>query len=157
MAKAICQYVNKLNFLPTNKMEKDVVAKSEYDALAKNAADLAKKVKDQDDQITEATNQVKDLKTKIEAFETEAKTFKTERATNLVETAVADGKVKEEAKNSWIEKAVADFDGTKSLLESIASNRQAPVLDKNKEGELPKYTAAGVMAEITAKNQSSKF
>jgi len=151
LAKAICDYTNKLNF--TQMTQKDVVAKAEYDALAKNYADLEAKVKGIDD----LTNKVADLQAKLttatetnKALEDQVKAFGLEKATNLVEDAFKAGKLKEEAKQGWIEQAVGNYEGTKTLLDGLNTVAKAPELETNK-GQVGKITAAGFMAEINAK------
>ena len=82
-----------------NEMDK---AKSEYDSL-KNDFDKMK-----NDEM-EAANKLKE-----------------EKAKNLIESFVVAGKVTEEARNAWTEKAKNDFEGTKMLLELIPTNMSVP-------------------------------
>jgi ATP-dependent Clp endopeptidase proteolytic subunit ClpP len=71
---------------------------------------------------------------------------KAAKAKNLVEEAVKAGKIKgEEAiKNSWTSLAVADFDNAKTMLDSIAFNKEAakiPVENTIDKNEVPTSAA----------------
>ena len=131
----------------------ETVAKAKFDELATNYANLESKAKG----LEEVANKVKDLEAKASGLEATNKalteqvdTFKAERATNLVNDAEAAGKFKSDAKNAWLEKATADFEGTKALLDSIGANVQAPKFtETNKVAGT--YTAAGMMAEIQSR------
>jgi ATP-dependent Clp endopeptidase proteolytic subunit ClpP len=82
---------------------------------------------------------------------------KKEKAKNLVDTYKVAGKIKAEAVNSWINKAVDDYDGTKALLDSIPGNKTAIKIetkDTSKGGALADDMAGGValdMARISNK------
>lgn len=131
----------------------ETVAKAEFDKLATNYADLKSKAEG----LEEVANKVKDLEAKASGLEATNKAlteqvtaFKAERATNLVNDAEAAGKFKSDAKNAWLEKATADYEGTKALLDSIGANVQAPKFTETNK-VAGSYTAAGVMAEIQAR------
>jgi ATP-dependent protease ClpP protease subunit/outer membrane murein-binding lipoprotein Lpp len=131
----------------------ETVAKAKFDELATNYADLKSKAEG----LEEVANKVKDLEAKAFGLEATNKAlteqvtaFKAERATNLVNDAEAAGKFKSDAKNAWLEKATADFEGTKALLDSIGANVQAPKFTQSNKVE-GTYTAAGVMAEIQSR------
>ena len=137
----------------------ETVAKAKYEELATNLADVKSKAESDlaaaNAKAEDATNKLTEATNKLATVEAKLQTLEAERATNLIANAIAEGKIKEDAKNTFIEKATADFEGTKALLDGLATNRQAPNLDVQNKGE-KKFTAAGYMAELQIKNQGAK-
>jgi len=98
--------------------------------------------------ITELETVVNTAKTEKENAEKEALKIK---AVAMVKAVADAGKIinNEETINAWVDKAIADFDGVKALLDSLTVNATAPNLDG---GETPKSrNMAVIMAEINAK------
>lgn len=158
LAKSILTATNKF-FSNINNPTMETVAKAKYEELATNLADVKSKAESDlaaaNAKAEDATNKLTEATNKLATVEAKLQTLEAERATNLIANAIAEGKIKEDAKNTFIEKATADFEGTKALLDGLATNRQAPNLDVQNKGE-KKFTAAGYMAELQIKNQGAK-
>lgn len=120
--------------------------KEECDALKAEIADMKKKAKAKEDE---------EAKAKAEAEEAENKA-KEEKAKNLIDGFVVAGRIKndEAIKNSWIKKAKEDYDGVKSLIESLpVSAKSTKIETGNGEDHGKKLTSvvANKMAELKAK------
>ena len=89
-----------------------------------------------------------ELKNKANEIE---ETAKTEKAENLVKEAVNAGKIKEESKSNWINKAKEDFEGVKAMIDELPLNKVAPKITENEEVIKP-YNMASLMQEIKIKS-----
>lgn len=106
-------------------------AKSDKDK--KDTEDKLDKMKKELDEHKEKFDKLKgeydkacdDLEEADKKAKSEDAKAKKEKAKNLIDAAAVGGKIKADAVNKWIEKAVADFDGTKELLDGIAGNAKA--------------------------------
>ena len=92
-----------------------------------------------------------ELKNKANEIE---ETAKTEKAENLVKEAVNAGKIKEESKSNWINKAKEDFEGVKAMIDELPLNKVAPKITENEEVIKP-YNMASLMQEIKIKSNKS--
>jgi len=111
-------------------------AEAQASAIEKLIA-KANKVDSLNDELTTANNKIKTLEDKVTAQETEALKVK---ATALVEKAVEDGKIKEDAKQSWIDNAVNNYESTETMINSLTV---APgKINDELEGENVKELAA---------------
>jgi len=117
------------------------------EAEYKAAQDKCNELQDKMDKMKEEIKDAEDKKAKAEMDSKE------EKAKNLIDTFVKAGKIKLEASAKWVEKAAADFDGVKNLLEELPSNGKAPVMQVNNafnEAELT-MVAARSMQEVRTK------
>jgi ATP-dependent Clp protease protease subunit len=135
------------------KLKAENKAKDDSDAYSKLKNDFEEKKKAFDKLKAE----MEDCKSKLDALEEDkAKAemeTKKEKAKNMVEGIAKLGKIKNEATVilKWTNLAVADFEGTKAMLDELPLNKVAPVItnaDANKleEGQLP-TTAIGLLAK----------
>lgn len=128
---------------------------------AENALNAAKEqLTAKEAELTEAKAKYDEAKAKLDEQEAEnariADEALTEKAKNLVEEAVKAGKIKNEATviEQFKAQAKANFDGTKALLDGIATNKSAVkfVLNsKEKEAEQKYPSVAVAMAQISNK------
>ena len=58
----------------------------------------------------------------------------------------------EAAKNAWRDKLLADFDGTKNLLDSMPVNRKSPVTSIEGAKDAGSFSVENYMAELRSKN-----
>jgi ATP-dependent Clp endopeptidase proteolytic subunit ClpP len=125
-------------------------------------------LKKMENDYAEAQAKCKDLEDKMNAFkkkaeEAEADKKKAEdeaketKAKNMIEGFVKIGKIKNESVEKWTAKAVADFDGTKELLDELPVNGKAPVMNSASGGtgadteKLQTMVIANAMNEIRNK------
>lgn len=122
----------------------------------KSAEDMAKMKNDLD----EAMDKYNKLKGEYENATKELNETKdaamTEKCKNMIAGFAKVGKIKNEAAiiEKWVEKAKADFDGTKNLLDELPVNKDAvKIAEENKEGQakVAGYNMALKMAEISNK------
>lgn len=148
IVSAITEIQNK-----ATKAEKD--KKELEDKLAKLQQDLEDKKAEHDklkDELEKCKNDLEEMDKKAKAEEDKAKK---EKAKNLIEGYRVAGKIKADAVNKWIDKAVADFDGTKDLLDSIPGNAKAVRIETvdtgNRTGKsvYEKEMAGGVSFDMT--------
>lgn len=128
---------------------------------AENALNAAKEqLTAKEAELNEAKAKYDEAKAKLDEQEAENKRIAdealTEKAKNLVEEAVKAGKIKNEAAviENFQAQAKANFDGTKALLDGIATNKSAVkfVLNsKQKEAEQKYPSVAVEMAKISNK------
>lgn len=108
----------------------------------KNEDDLKKMKKELDDKKAEFDKLkgeydkcVDDLEEMDKKAKAEEAKGKKEKAKNLIDSFATAGKIKAEAVNKWVEKAVADYDGTKELLDGIPGNKTAVKFETSKAGK----------------------
>jgi ATP-dependent Clp protease protease subunit len=134
-----------------NKLEAD---KATALAEARNAADLLK----------EAENKLETATAKIAEVENtariEAENALREKAENLVKEAQEAGKLvkgeSEEVKavsNKWVANLISDFEGTKSLIDSLPVNKKSPSIDLGVDTKLVP-NMANEMSKINNKTKS---
>ena len=152
---------NKLGLNPEANEEAII---SEISSIVNKNADMEAKMKKMEaeykaaqDKCNELQEKMNEMKDKMKEAEDKAEKAENGRAlvnaTNMVDTFVKAGKIKVEAANVWVEKAVADFDGVKNLLETLPTNGKAPIMDVNNafnEAELT-MVAARSMQEVRTK------
>ncbi|CAB4130906.1 S14_ClpP_1 domain containing protein [uncultured Caudovirales phage] len=127
-------------------------AKNDSDAYDKMKAEFDKKKAELDKlkaEMEDCKNELDAMKTDKQKAEDEAKK---EKAKNMIENFAKVGKIKNDATTilKWSNLAVADFEGTKNMLEDLPLNKVAPVItntvvNKLQEGQLP-TNAVGLMA-----------
>lgn len=128
---------------------------------AENALNAAKEqLTAKEAELTEAKAKYDEAKAKLDEQEAEnariADEALTEKAKNLVEDAVKAGKIKNEAAviENFKAQAKANFEGTKALLDGIATNKSAVkfvINSKEKEAEEKYPSVATDMARISNK------
>lgn len=128
---------------------------------AENALNAAKEqLTAKEAELTDAKAKYDEAKAKLDEQEAEnariADEALTEKAKNLVEEAVKVGKIKNEAEviEQFKAQAKANFDGTKALLDGIATNKAAVKFilnSKEKEAEQKYPSVAVAMAQISNK------
>ena len=135
-------------------------AKMKAENKAKDDEDSYNKLKNDFEEKKKAFDKLKaemeDCKSKLDALEEDkAKAeleTKKEKAKNMVEGIAKIGKIKNEATVilKWTNLAIADFDGTKAMLDELPLNKIAPVVNgepnKLEEGQLP-TTAMGLLVK----------
>lgn len=177
MANSIFQPKNKTNMnkvanmlgLNTDANEQSIVA--EISAIMNKKAEMEEKhtemegkLKKMSDEYAEAKEtcdklkaemeeikqKLEDEKIKAEKAEDEAKKAEAEK---MVEEGVKQGKVKPEAKNAWVAMAVKNMAETKTMLESIPTNRKAVSVTVNQTANDAELTmvAARAMQEVRNK------
>lgn len=101
-------------------------------AEVKNA-DMEDKLKKMENDYAEAKAKCDELQDKINEFKKKAEDAEAEskkaNAKNMVEGFAKAGKIKNEAIEKWVNKAIVDFDGTKELLEELPVNKVANKID----------------------------
>ena len=102
-------------------------------------------------------DRIADLEAEKNAAETASKEAQAE---TLVNEAVEAGKVENKAEviATWKNQAIANFEATKAMLESIAVNKKAPVIQATNEIKpdgMP-TTAATLMAQLINKHKNNK-
>lgn len=103
---------------------KDATPDQVLEGLSNKLANSLKQVSDLKKELEKAketsnSEEVETLTNKIATLEDNQRRITEERANDLVNAACDAGKFMGEAKNDWLDRAKADYDGTKSLLASI--------------------------------------
>lgn len=100
---------------------------------AKASADQLAGLKEKDSQIVTLNNKINKLKgdlkerdETIATFKASAETEQDEAINTIVEDAVKNYKIKASAKDAWIARFKADFDGTKSILDELDEGIHKP-------------------------------
>ena len=91
------------------------------DELTNELESKTSKVEELSNELGEKILLIEASETKLTELENEVKTLKVEAATELIENAVKSGKIKEEAKTSWLNQATNDIEATKSLLSGVSN------------------------------------
>jgi ATP-dependent Clp protease, protease subunit len=109
-------------------------------------------------QLTEKESALNTLKQEKEAAETAKKQAEEDAkevsAKDLVNKFTAKIGNDQEVVNLWIEDAKKDYEGTKKKLEAMPVNKTGIKIVNEVKSDVPKYTAAGLMATINNKNQN---
>lgn len=116
-----------------------------------SAAEIQNKLTASEAALLEVQNKLNEFETAKTNAENEAKKVK---AKVLIETAVKAGKIKNEASENWEAQAVANFEGTELLLNSLTGSIEAPKHEEKTENDVTPYHVGNIMAEI--KNRTSK-
>ena len=129
--------------------EKEVSNKKNKEELDK----MKKEMDEMEDKYNKMKEEYDKAKQKLDEAEEEAKE---EKAKACIKDYIATGRIKNEEKvvNQWIAKLKEDFDGTKSLLDSIPVNKKSvtiPVANSNLDLNKQRNVIATAMAEISAK------
>lgn len=102
------------------------------------------------DELENALNEMKKhAENEAEAKNKAEAEAKNEKAKNMIEGFVKAGKIKNEASEKWIAQAVADFEGIKSLLEELPTNKVANKIE-NAAGSAQEAELTGVIARTMA-------
>jgi len=132
-------------------------AEEEKEVSNKKNKEELDKMKEEMDEMKEKYNKMKEQydKAKAELDEAEDKA-KEEKAKACVKDYVSSGRIKNEEKivAQWVAKLKEDFEGTKSLLDSISVNKKSvtiPVANSNLDLNKQRNVIATAMAEISAK------
>jgi ATP-dependent Clp protease protease subunit len=132
-------------------------AEEEKEVSNKKNKEELDKMKEEMDEMKEKYNKMKEQydKAKAELDEAEDKA-KEEKAKACVKDYVSSGRIKNEEKivAQWVAKLKEDFEGTKSLLDSIPVNKKSvtiPVANSNLDLNKQRNVIATAMAEISAK------
>lgn len=155
LVKAIEMIQNRATKAETDLKEKET-------ELQGKASDLQKKEQELADLKNKYEALEKDVKEDKEKAEKEEKARKekeaadlAEKAKNLIEGYVNEGRIKkdEAIMNSWIEKAKADYDGIKTLVDSMPLNRKATPIITTEGGDnfKPGSVIANRMTELYVK------
>ncbi len=117
--KDIFKVYNSLNIKPDTTMSlfKTLFKASTDEEAAVNAVQMKGENERLTAKILALETEISALKTKITETENAAKGI---TVNSLVESAIRDGKIKEEAKVNWIGVATSNFDAAKAALDSIA-------------------------------------
>lgn len=139
--------------------------------LSDKAEKLTTDNKEMEDKLKKAEKERDALKDSLNEKEEECNKLKKEKedaanaaaaskASEMVENAIKDGKFKAELKQEWVDMAIANFDGTKKLIDGMASVRrgasahiessQIPSDAKGKSTNLAPGAKVKSMAEIMA-------
>ena len=157
------QVANKLGLNPEANEESIL---SEIDSIVNKKTSMEEKMKKLEAEYEAAMEKCNELKQKLAeaedtlASEKKAKAEseaegKKEAAKNMVNLFVKQGKIRTESADKWTEKALADFDGVKNLLEELPANGKAvalPVQNPVSDAELT-MVAAKAMQEVRNKLQ----
>lgn len=132
-------------------------AEEEKEVSNKKNKEELDKMKEEMDEMKEKYNKMKEQydKAKAELDEAEDKA-KEEKAKACVKDYVSSGRIKNEEKivAQWVAKLKEDFEGTKSLLDTIPVNKKSvtiPVANSNLDLNKQRNVIATAMAEISAK------
>ncbi len=102
---------------------------------------LTAKVEKHDLLVAELNAKIEASAKVIEQFEANAKAETEKRANNLINEAVKSGKISASTRDKWYQFAVADFDGTKQLLDDLkVTVKLHQVISSVVEGEDSKNT-----------------
>ena len=157
---------NKLGLNPDANEESIIAAITEVENKYTKVSNDLKKMEDDyaeaKAKLSEMENSLNEAKKKADEAEADKKKAedeaKKEKAKNMVDSFVKVGKIKAESVEKWLNKAVADFEGTKELLEELPLNGKAPVMNMAKgiEGTDAQLTSvvARTMAEIRNKHNN---
>lgn len=118
------EVLNKLN-LASTASENEVVNKIQ--AMQEAESNLRNELK-------EASNKVSDLEKEVKKLQGEVEKGTIKAAETLVNKAVEDGKIAEDSKSEWIEKAKNDYAGIEKLINSIAATHESHVIDPVNKG-----------------------
>jgi ATP-dependent Clp endopeptidase proteolytic subunit ClpP len=156
---------NKLGLIADANEDSIVAAINALQNKAKSDSETMKKM---EDDYAEAKAKLGEMEDKMNAFKKKAEEAdedkkkaedeaKAAKAKNMIEGFVKIGKIKNESVEKWTARAIADFDGTKELLEELPVNGKAPVMnsilgggDANTE-KLQTMVIANTMNEIRNK------
>lgn len=142
--------------------EQITAAIGEMKNTAKSANDASKSATDAITALTNTVNSLKDelsgLKNTAASSEAAAKKAKAESLITKYSNRL--GNLTDDLKNSWVDKAVNDYEGTEKILEALPINAKSPEMIVNKlpEGVAP-TTAEGLQATLINKlrNQGRKI
>lgn len=144
------QVVNSIIAL-RNQIDEEKAAK---ETAEKENETLKTEIADKDAEIVKLTEKNKKLADAAAVEETAAAEKIETEATEIVNTAVVAGRITEESKTVWIEKAkksAADLDDVKNQLESIAVNKKSPNIKTNGSGATSVNIIANKMEQIREK------
>ena len=118
-----------------------------------NVGDAVKLISEQKAKIkafeTENSNlatSIANLETQVKDFEAKEKELVKQQATEMVENAIREQRINATEKNTWIELAVVNYEGTKKALNSIQPVKLSKVIEQNNA------TQAGTQADRNAWN-----
>lgn len=86
--------------------------------MTENEANTAK--------VSELVNEIEELKEALSVAETTVSDYKNAEISNLVDTAIANGKINEDTRETWINMATENFDNTKTALDGIENKTIVP-------------------------------
>jgi hypothetical protein len=150
----------------------DIIAQA-INALKEKSVKASETAKSKEAEIGKLTNKVTELTESLNAVAAERDTFKSKvesaeaevlasKVADVITNAVTLGKIADtdEAKATWSEKLVNDFDGTNSLLNAIPVAKKAPGSVTNfataKDVKPATNSAALTMAKIAARLKEKK-
>lgn len=132
-----------------------VSAKADAEALQQKLEELSNKMKSD----KEAFDKLKaEYDTMVEDGKTMVNVANKLKAETMVASFVQVGKVKNEAAaiSKWVGLAVADFDGTKVLLEELPANHKAKKIEDKVDATVAgAYNVGNMMAVIAARTQQN--
>jgi len=136
-------------------IENKLTAKTKEADGLKNDLDSAK------EDLSKKEAELTALKKEKQDAEDAAKIAKEEaiknQAKTMIERFAKEGRIKndKETIDKWTNKAIADLDGTKELIEGLPINKTGVKIINQTDSETKPYNMAAVMAEITNKSKTN--
>lgn len=127
---------------------------TEIQNKANSMEEQEKKIEDLEEELAKAKNELKELQDKAKNMEEEQEKKEEEdkaaKAKNLIDGFVQQGRIKNEAEivKNWVDKAKADYDGVKNLLETLPLNKAAAKIETTSTNA--EFKGGSVIANVMA-------
>lgn len=122
-------FLNKSNSMDLNTEIAAALGVNSIGDAVKNISEFKAKIKAFETENTNLTNSVKELQNKITEYEAKEKDLLKQQATELVENAIREQRINPTEKQTWIDLAVVNYEGTKKAINSIQPVKLSKVID----------------------------
>lgn len=130
---------------------------TELSNLEAKVGDLEISNKAFEQEIENKTSVITSLQAQVKSFEDAEAERKVSEATNLIDTAVADRKIKASAKEEWLKLALVNFDSVATVINSISKSvKFSEELETEEVAETPKVQKSKIKAELEKINNKAK-